>query len=120
MNRVLHRISRSPYHAPDRRWVAALLAELATIQGRRARMLWLLGATGMLFGHYTRSLAALLTPVSLVCAAAALLFGVLAITEYEGLAVEDDWYPLIAAAAAAALICVSVFNLRRRDQVLRP
>jgi hypothetical protein len=51
MNRVLHRISRSPYHAPDRRWVAALLAELATIPGRRARMLWLLGATGMLFGH---------------------------------------------------------------------
>ena len=120
MNRVLHRIAGSPGPAPDGRWVGALFAELAVIDSQRGRLLWLLGAAGLIAGHYTRRCTSLLTPISFICVIATVVFGVMAFTEYEGLAVEDDWYPLITAAFAAALICVSLLNLRRQTQAFRP
>jgi hypothetical protein len=117
MTRVLHRLSRSACPAADRPWVDALFAELETIETGRGRLLWLLGATHLVFDRYV---AALLSPVNLLLLAAAVLFAWMAVTEYEGLAAEDDWYGPIAAIFVAGLIGVSVFNLRRSTRSLRP
>jgi hypothetical protein len=110
MTRALHRISRGLCAPPDRPWLDALFAELETIETGRGRLLWLLGAAHLVFDRY---LAALLSPSNLFLLAAAVLFAWLAITEYEGLAVEDDWYGPIAVSFVAGLIAVSVVNLRR-------
>ena len=117
MTRVLHRLSRSACPAADRAWVDALFAELESVETGRARLLWLLGATHLVFDRY---LAALLSPVNLLLLAAAVLFSWMAISEYEGLAAEDDWYGPIAAIFVAALIAVSAVNLRRSIRSLRP
>ncbi len=120
MTRVLHRISRSACPAADRPWVDALFAELETIDSGRARLLWLLGAAGLLFDRYTRLFVALVTPATALCFAATLVFGALAVTEYQGLVPEDDWYAILAALFTASLIGVSVVNLRRLTPSVRP
>jgi hypothetical protein len=117
MTRVLHRLSRSVCPAIDRPWVDALFAELEAIETGRGRVLWLLGATHLVFDRYV---AALLSPVNLLLLAAAALFAWMAIMEYEGLAVEDDWYGPVAAIFVAGLIAASVLNLRRSTRGVRP
>ena len=120
MTRVLHRISRGLCPAADRRWVDALFAELDAIDSLRGRALWLLGAIGIMLDRNVWRLAAAVTPASMACLVAAVCFGALAIIEYEGLALEDDWYGPIAAGFAAGLIGVSVLNVRRRETGARP
>ena len=120
MSRVLNHLSRSPFSPPDRRWVQALLAESAAIESPWDRLRWLMGAAILLLNHGSHSLASLITPVSLLCVAATAVFGVMAFIEYEGLAIEDDWYPLITAAFAAALIWILILNLRRQAPEIRP
>jgi hypothetical protein len=110
MTRVLHRISRGACPAADRPWLDALFAELEAIDSGRGRLLWLLGATHLVFDRYV---AVLFSPLNLLLLAAAILFGWMAVIEYEGLAVEDDWYGPIALIFVAGLIAVSVVNLRR-------
>ena len=120
MNDVLSRITRAAFPRDDRRWADALLAELAAIETGRGRLLWLLGAPWLLLDRYALRLAGLITPASLICLVATLVFGVLAFTEYEGLAIEDDWYPMITLIFVAGLFCVSFLNLRRHGPTLRP
>jgi hypothetical protein len=117
VTRLLHRLSRSACPAGDRPWIDALFAELETIESGRARLLWLLGAGDLVLDRY---IAALLTPASLLLLAAAAVFGWMAVTEYEGLAPEDDWYGVIAAAFTASLIGVSALNLRRSTRSVQP
>lgn len=119
MTRVLHRLSRSACPPADRPWVDALFAELDTIESGRARLAWLLGATGLLADRYARRCFRLLTPANGLCFAATLVFGTMAVTEYQGLAPEDDWYAILAAIFAAGLISVSVLNLRRQSAEVR-
>ena len=116
MTRVLHRLSRRACPAVDRPWLDALFAELEAIETGRGRLLWLLGATHLVFDRYV---AALLSPVNLLLLAAAVFFAWMAIMEYEGLAVEDDWYGPVAAIFVAGLIAVSVVNLRRNIRGVR-
>ena len=120
MSRVLYRLSRRACPPADRPWVDALFAELEAVEPGRDRLLWLLGAAGLLLDRYVRLLSFSLSRASLICLAAALTFGWLAIIEYEGLAVEDDWYGPVAALSTAALVCVSFLNLRRQATHVRP
>jgi hypothetical protein len=116
MTRVLYRISRGVCPSSDRPWLDALFAELESIETSRGRLLWLLGATHLVFDRY---LAALLRPINLLLLTGATLFAGMAITEYEGLAVEDDWYGPIAMIFVAGWIAVSVVNLRRNIRSAR-
>ena len=120
MTRLLYRLSRGACPAADRPWLDALFAELGAIQSSRARCVWLLGATGLLLDRYTRLLTAAASPASLLLAASALVFGWMALTEYEGLLPEDDWYGILAALFIISLISISVLNLRRYSRSLRP
>ena len=114
MTRVLFRISRSACPPADRPWLDALFAEIDAVEPGRARLVWLLGALGFLANRRLRRLSSLVTPLSLACLVQALIFGAMGVTEYEGLAVEDDWYPGISALFAAALLGVMLINLKRR------
>jgi hypothetical protein len=114
MTRVLYRISRGACHPRDRAWVDALFAESEAIGSVRARAAWLLGAFALSISGRLGRFAAAITPVSLACLAAAIVFAFMGITEYEGLAFEDDWYPAVSLAFVVALIGVAAFNLRRR------
>ena len=113
MTRVLHRISRSACPAADRPWLDALFAEIDAVESGPDRLVWLLGAVGLLVNRHLRRVAGMVTPVWFACLAAALAFAWLGFIEYEGLAVEDDWYPALTATSFAALLGVSVINLRR-------
>jgi hypothetical protein len=117
VTRVLHRLSRGVCPAADRPWLDALFAELETIDSRRGRLLWLLGAAGLVFNRYV---SALLRPVSLLCLAAAVFFIAMTLTSYEGLLSEDDWYAVLAAIFTAGLIGASALNLRSGTRSLRP
>jgi amino acid transporter len=120
MTRVLHRLSRNACPAAGRPWVDALFAEVEAIDSGRARLLWLLGAAGLLFDRYLRLFSAATTPLSLLLLATTAVFAWLAVTEYEGFAFEDDWYGLIAACFATSLVVVTAINLRRPTRSLRP
>jgi hypothetical protein len=120
MTRVLHRISRSACPAADRPWLDALFAEIDAVDPGRARIFWLLGAFGLLAHRHLQGLGSVVTPLTLVFFFAAVVFAVMGITEYEGLALEDDWYPAVSAAFVAALIGVTVINLRRRPPRVWP
>jgi len=114
MTRVLHRISRNACPAADRPWLDALFAEIDAIESGRARLLWLLGAFGLVTSRYVRRILMIVTPSWLACFVAALGFSWLGIIEYEALAIEDDWYPALATSSFAALLGISILNLRRR------
>ena len=120
MTRVLHRISRSACPAADRPWIDALFAELETIESGRARLLWLLGAADLILDRYMRQLAALVTPAAMLCLMGAAVFLTLALTQYEGLAPEDDWYFILAAIFTTSLIGVSGLSLRRNALDVQP
>jgi hypothetical protein len=114
MTHVLHRISRSACPAADRPWLDALFAEIDAVEPGRARLVWLLGTFGLLAHRRLQRLATAISPVTLFCLLAAIVFAVMGVTEYEGLAVEDDWYPGVSALFAAALVGVILLNLKRR------
>jgi cytochrome bd-type quinol oxidase subunit 2 len=114
MTRVLHRISRTACPASDRPWLDALFAELDAVESARARLVWLLGAVGLVAGRRAQRLAAMVSPAWLASLFAVCAFSFLAFVQYEGFVTEDDWYLAFAAAAIAVLIAVSAINLRRR------
>ena len=114
MTRVLHRISRSACPPADRPWLDALFAEIDAVEPGGDRVVWLLGAFGLLAHRHLQRLAAVVTPVTLFCLLAAVVFAVMGVTEYEGFALEDDWYPAISTAFTTALVGVVLINLRRR------
>lgn len=120
MTRLLHRISRSACPPADRPWLDALFAESDAVESGRARLVWLLGALGLVADRHARRLASMITPTWLACLIATLAFAYMGFIEYEGLAIEDDWYPAFAAITAATLICVSLLNLRRRSTEVWP
>jgi hypothetical protein len=113
MTKVLYRISRGVCPAPDRQWVDALFAEAAAVEPGISRFFWLLGAFGLMTQRYARQAIAMVSPAWLVSLVLAVGFVVLAFVEYEGLAIEDDWYPALAALFAAVLLALSVLNLKR-------
>jgi hypothetical protein len=96
----------------QRAWLDALVAEAETVEPGRARLLWLLGAGGVLADVYARLMVALVTPASVLLLGAAVFFAVMAQTEYESFGDEEDWYWL-AAVCAAGVVGVSVKKLRR-------
>ncbi|HWC30157.1 MAG TPA: hypothetical protein VG845_08760 [Dehalococcoidia bacterium] len=114
---ALHRISRLALPPDDRRWLDALFAEADAVESAPARLLWLFGAAGLLLN---RNLAALCSPVSLLLLLATGFFATLAVIEYEGLALEDDWYGPIATLLATTLVGVWAVNLRRRHRGSQP
>jgi hypothetical protein len=116
MSRLLYRVSRAVCPAPDRPWLDALLGEIEAIDSPHARLAWLLGAAHVVLDRYV---AAFLRPVNLLLLFSAVVFGWMAIIEYEGLPPEDDWYGPIAAASVAGWIAVSAFNLKRNLRGVR-
>jgi hypothetical protein len=96
----------------QRPWLDGLLAEAETVAPGRARLLWLLGAGGVLIDVYLRLFKALITSASMLLLGATVFFAVMAQTEYEGFGDEEDWYAL-AAVCAAGLIGVCVKKLGR-------
>jgi hypothetical protein len=113
MTRVLQRLTRGVCPAAERPWLDALFAEMEAIESGRARLLWLLGAAGLLADGYTRLIAIVVTPASLTLLSGAFVLGCMALIELEGLLPEDDWYGPLAALCTAGLIGVAVLNLRR-------
>jgi drug/metabolite transporter (DMT)-like permease len=97
-----------------RHWLDALLAEAEGLQPARSRLIWLLGAGGLLAAVYARLLVALVTPASVLLFSAAVFFAVLSQTEFEAFGEEEDWYWL-AAVSAIGLIGVCVKQLRRNS-----
>jgi hypothetical protein len=98
-------------------WLDALFAEADAIETANERGLWLLGAFGFLTNRLIDRAVSTFTWMSFVCFTATAVFGVMAVTEYEGLLLDDDWYPALALAAVLTLIGVSLANLRRRQGV---
>jgi hypothetical protein len=96
----------------QRTWLDALIAEAESVEPGRARLLWLLGAGGLLADVYARLMVALVTPASVLLLGATVFFAAMAQTEYEGFGEEEDWYWL-AAVCAAGVVGVSVKKLRR-------
>ena len=113
MTNVLYRISRGVCPASDRQWLEALFAEADAVEPGPGRVLWLLGAFGLLTQRYVRRLVAMISPAWLVSLTLAVGFFVLAFVEYEGFAIEDDWYPAFAALSAAVLLALSLLSLKR-------
>lgn len=120
MTRVLYRISRTACPASDRPWLDALFAEIDAVETGGARLIWLFGVLGLLANRHAQRIATMITPAWLACFAAAIAFAVMGFIEYEGLVIEDDWYPAIAAFAATTLIALSVVNLKRHVSELWP
>ena len=120
MTRVLYRISRTACPASDRPWLDALFAEIDAVETGWARFVWLAGALGLLANRHAQRLAAMISPAWLACFVAMIAFAALAFVEYEGFAIEDDWYPALVALFAAMLIALSVLNLRRPTSEVWP
>jgi peptidoglycan/LPS O-acetylase OafA/YrhL len=96
----------------QRAWLDALVAEAENVEPGRARLLWLLGAGGLLADVYARLMVASVTPASVLLLGAAVCFAVMAQTEYEGVGDDEDWYWL-AVVCAAGVAGVSIRKLRR-------
>jgi hypothetical protein len=96
----------------QRAWLAALVAEAENVEPGRPRLLWLLGAGGLLADVYARLMVALVSPASVLLLGAAMVFAVMAQTEYEGFGDDEDWYWL-AVVCAAGVAGVSIRKLRR-------
>jgi hypothetical protein len=113
MTRVLYRISRSACPAADRPWLDALYAESDAVESGRARLVWLLGAWGMLMDRQARRLDPRLVLAAVLCLALSLVSAALWFTGYEGLSLDDDLYMAGSAIFIAALVGLSAAQLRR-------
>jgi hypothetical protein len=96
----------------QRAWLDALVAEAESVEPGSTRLVWLLGAGGVLVDVYAHFFVALVTPASVLLLGATVFFAVLAQTEYEGFGDEEDWY-LLAAVCAGGFIGVCVKPVRR-------
>jgi hypothetical protein len=83
-----------------RPWLAALLGELAVIDGTRPRAVWFLGALRLVLAlHWDRAVAFIASPFTIagaVLAAAATICAILFAVGGEGLLTEDDSLLLLA------------------------
>jgi hypothetical protein len=113
MTRVLYRISRSACPAADRPWLDALFAESDAVESGRARLVWLLGAWGMLMDRQAQRLDLRLIIGTAACLALSLVSGAFWFTGYEGLALDDDLYMAGSGIFIAALLGLSAAQLRR-------
>jgi hypothetical protein len=108
----IYRLLRTVCPHAERRWLDALFAELSCIEGVRSRGQWLFGATGMLLDGYGRLLKSLPTVASLVLLFAVLLSGLLAVAEYEGFGLEDDWFRMLTVGLCTVLVANLIRKLR--------
>lgn len=120
MTHVLYRIARGACPRADRPWLDALIAELSAIETNRARVAWLLGASTFVIRRHAYRMGAGLRIAAGASLVASGLFATLWLTGYEGVLPEDDWYPMLAALCAGALIGVSILNLNRDARGARP
>jgi amino acid transporter len=112
VTRVLYRISRNACPAADRPWLDALFAELEAVESTPARLLWLLGAVGLVASRHIGRLDARLVFASALCLAVSLLSGAIWFSGSEVFALDDDLYMAAAAFFASGLVGLSVLQLR--------
>jgi hypothetical protein len=113
MTRVLYRISRAACPATDRPWLDALFAEAGTVESGRDRLLWLLGALGLLVDRQARRLDPRLLIAAACCLALSLTSAAFWFTGYEGLTGEDDYSIAGTAVFVAALISLTALQFTR-------
>lgn len=98
----------------ERRWLAAMFAESAAIDGERARSAWLTGAAAIVSAAIGARLAVVLSVRICVAAAVAALLAwslmALAYVEFEALGADDDVFLVASGVAATALggIAISI------------
>ena len=114
MTRILRGVVRLACPPSDRRWVDALFAECDAIESRGERFAWALGAASLVVNRNSNRLVSVASPLSLLLLLGATVFTVMAVIEYEGLALEDDWYGVIAALLSVSMLAVAAHNIRQR------
>jgi hypothetical protein len=104
--------------ANDRPWFEAMCGELQAIEGVGPRATWVLGGACFLTRrHLSRITARLSDPVAgalVILGLFALVFGIAAQAEFEGLGIEDDIYPGLSAVCLVGVLLAAARLLSRK------
>ena len=101
----------------DRRWLDAMFAELAFVDGRGQRLRWLFGA-GAIVTAVIRARTVAVVPAPVLWAAAialplALVFAAGAALGFEGLGIDDDVYLLAATVSSVLVLALAAITISR-------
>ena len=115
--RLIHRGAAAICPSGQRRWVDAMFAELASIDGPGRRMSWMLGATAIVLAAIEARALIMLSlrmRVAIVVAlGAALVTGILSHADHQAALLDDDLLAALCGVAAAVLVGLAAIAARR-------